>query len=155
LGESVRSLPGYVADFTTPPLTEDLLLSGLPRLHVTVTPMGASGHVAAWLYDVDGETERLVGWTQMNLMFADGTEEPKQFSPNQPLLAKMEFQPLDARLGAGHQLKVRVWQYAEADRLPTLPPEAIYLNIGGNVQSTLELPIIERGPEAYFQPPMP
>ncbi|MGH2652257.1 MAG: hypothetical protein ACRDHK_13725, partial [Actinomycetota bacterium] len=56
---------------------------------------------------------------------------------------------------AGHQLVLRVWINTPEDRTATLPPSAITLNWGGSAKSILELPLIERGPETYFQPPMP
>jgi predicted acyl esterase len=156
VGPMMRSSPAYSADFSTPALEKDMLLSGLPRLHITVRPQGPTGHVAAWLYDVEGNTEKRIGWTTMNLQYYDGGETRKDLTPNVPVLAKIEFQPLDARIPAGHQLKVRVWQYnSEGDRLPAIPPEPIELLYGGTTKSILELPILERGADAYFRPPMP
>jgi predicted acyl esterase len=156
LGPYARSMPGQYADFSTAPAPTDTRIAGLPRLHVTVTPKGAAGHLAAWLYDVDPSSkETMIGWTQMNLAFADGTEKARQVTPNMPILAKMEFEPMDALVQAGHRIKLRVWEYQQSDRLPTLPPEPVELDYGGSVKSTLELPTIVRGPNAFFEPPMP
>lgn len=154
--EQVRSMPGFSADFLTKPLESEMLLSGLVRLHVTARPLGAGGHLAAWLYDVDERgAEKRIGWAQLSLRFADGTERSTPVVPNQPLLVKMEFQPLDAAIPAGHQLRVRVWEYQENDRLPGLPPNPVELLVGGSSTSVLMLPIIERDAAAYFEPPMP
>lgn len=156
LAPYARSVPGYSADFSLPPQEASLLVAGLPRLHITVTPHGPGGHLAAYLYDVDATGKEVaVGYTQINLRFADGTETPRPIMPNQPLLVKMQFEPLDINLQPGHALRLRVWEYQDHDRLPAIPPQPVTLNFGGSSKSTLELPIIERGPEAYFQPPMP
>jgi predicted acyl esterase len=165
--EGLKAAPGRSADFYLPPAQKDMLISGLPRVHVTVTPTGPTGHLAAWLYSVDaaGKETRL-GWTMMNLNFADGTETFKPLTPNQPVLAKMEIQPMDALVKVGDKLLLRIWQYRDdpgyagaapdvQGRLPPVVPEPVTLNWGGSVHSTLELPMIERGPEAYFTPPHP
>ncbi len=153
--EQLRQAPCYDIDFALP-LEEDTRISGLPRLHVTVSPKGPTGHIAGYLYDVapDG-TEKRVGWTMINLRFADGTETSTPLVPNQPILAKMEFQPLDVLIPAGHTLKVTIWEVEEADRLPAIPPQAVELLYGGSVSSTLELPTLERTEADYFLPPWP
>ncbi len=154
--EQLRETPGFKADFMLPTLHENLTFSGLPRVHITVTPQGPTGHLAAWLYSVtpDGE-ETAVGWATMNLQFADGTETPRTLVPNQPILAKMQIQPLDVNIEAGNRLMLRIWQYGDNGRLPAIPPEPVTLNFGGQTKSTLELPIIDRDESYYFEPPRP
>jgi predicted acyl esterase len=153
--ESLRQAPCYNIDFSMP-VDEDLVISGLPLLHVTVSPKGPTGHIAGYLYDVDPEgNEKRVGWTMINLRFADGTETSKPIVPNMPIVAKMQFQPLDVLIPAGHQLKVRIWEVEEADRLPAIPPQAVELLYGGSVSSTLQLPTLDRTVDDYFLPPWP
>jgi predicted acyl esterase len=152
--------PGAAADFVLDPLDRDLLISGLPKVHVTVTPAGATGNVAAWLYSVDPSgVETRIGWTMINLRFADGTAEAKDVTPGGPLLLRMEIQPMDAVVPAGHHLLLRVWEYRDDDgvqgRIPTLPPSPVTLDYGPGVHSVLELPTIERPASAYFTPPQP
>ncbi|MEA3136866.1 MAG: X-Pro dipeptidyl-peptidase [Thermoplasmata archaeon] len=150
--------PASAADFLLPPSDRDLLVSGLPKVHVTVTPAGAAGSVAAWLYSVapDG-TETRIGWTMMNLRFADGTTQAKEVTPGEPLLLRMQIQPMDAVVPAGHQLMLRVWQFRDDDgaqsRLPAVPPSPLTLDYGPEIHSVLELPTIERPASAYFTPP--
>jgi putative CocE/NonD family hydrolase len=151
------------ADFALAVTDKDLHISGLPRVHVTVTPGGPTGFIAAYLYDVNGTTETRIGHTQMNLFFADGTDQMRApLTPNVPLLAKMEIQPMDAIVKAGHKLVLRVWQYrddangdAVQGRMPLLPQPPVTLNFGGSTTAVLELPVIERGDEYFFQPPQP
>jgi predicted acyl esterase len=158
--------PGYSADFALPPQESDLRISGLPKVHVTVTPDGTTGSLAAWLYSVapDGAETR-IGWTMLNLRFADGTQEPRDVQPGQRLLLRMEIQPMDAVVPAGHHLLLRVWEYRTdgtdlggqaADvqaRLPTVPPSPVTLDYGSDVHSVLELPAIARDGSTAFTPP--
>jgi predicted acyl esterase len=150
--------PGVAADFVLEPLDHDLLISGLPKVHVTVTPAGATGNVAAWLYSVDpAGVETRIGWTMINLRFADGTAEAKDVTPGEALVLRMEIQPMDAVVPAGHHLLLRVWQYRDdaevQGRLPVLPPSPVTLDYGPELHSVLELPTIERPASAYFTPP--
>lgn len=157
------STPGRAADFLTPPVAGDMRISGLPRVHVTVTPEGPTGHVAAVLYDVapDGQ-ERLIGRTMMNLRFADGTGEASDLTPGEPVVARMEIQPMEAVVPDGHQLMLRVWQYRDdpagdtaQGRLPVVAPLPVTLNYGGDRHSVLEVPTVTPAPEAFFVPPHP
>ncbi|HLE47495.1 MAG TPA: CocE/NonD family hydrolase [Candidatus Thermoplasmatota archaeon] len=145
------------ADFLYGPVEKELLISGLPRVHVTVTPREPGGYIAAWLYDRDPATgaEKRIGWTSMSLRYYEGGDKPMTVVPGQPIVAKMEIQPMDAALPAGHQLLLRVWVNTHSDRIPSPPPAVLALNYGGSVKSIVELPIIERGVDAYFEPPQP
>jgi predicted acyl esterase len=145
------------ADFTLGPLPNDLLVVGLPKVHVTVTPQGPGGYMGAYLYDVDpkAHTERRVGWTTMNLAFADGGRERKEVVPGMPIEAMMEIQPMDSVIPAGHQLVLRLWVFTDADRLPTIPPAPVSLEMGNDVESVLVLPTVQRDPSVYFMPPTP
>ena len=145
------------ADFVYGPLANDLRISGLPRVHVTVTPHEPGGYIGAWLYDRDpaSGSERRIGWTSMSLRYHDGGDKPMTVVPNTPIVAKMEIQPMDANLPAGHQLVLRVWVNTHSDRIPSPPPAVMALNWGGSVKSILELPVIERPIEAFFEPPQP
>jgi predicted acyl esterase len=155
-GNNKQTLPGYSADFTSDPVEETRLIAGLPRLHTTVTPHGNGGFLAAHLYTVDPTgAETLIGWTQMNLAFHDGGEDAKTVMPQEPIVAKLEFQPLDAVVPQGHSLRVRVWESTYSDRMPSVPPAPVTLQFGGDVHSVLEIPYVERGTPDFFQPPMP
>jgi predicted acyl esterase len=157
------------AKFVLGPLAEDLLISGLPKVHVTVTPQGPGGYIGAYLYDLDEDAQggnacgpgRRIGWTTMNLAFADGGTTRQETMPGEPIRAMMEIQPMDSVVKAGHQLALCVWVYTEGDgqtvqaRIPTLPPSPVSLEMGEGIESVLVLPTIERGPEVYFTPPAP
>jgi X-Pro dipeptidyl-peptidase len=144
------------ADFTLGPLPKDLLIAGLPKVHVAVTPQGPGGYIGAYLYDRDPHgAERRIGWTTMNLAFADGGRERHEVIPGTTIEAMLEIQPMDSVVPAGHQLVLRLWVFTDADRLPTIPPGPVALETGSDVTSVLELPTVERAPDVYFDPPAP
>ncbi|HEX9816653.1 MAG TPA: CocE/NonD family hydrolase [Candidatus Thermoplasmatota archaeon] len=158
--EQARQAPApidFFEDFTWGPFDEEVLISGLPRVHVTVAPDGPGGYMGAHLYSRDPTSgdEVRIGWTSMNLRYHEGGDTPVVVTPGEPIVAKMEIQPMDAVVPAGHQLLLRVWVNTHADRTPSLPPTVVDLQWGGSTQSFVELPIIERDASAYFQPPMP
>ncbi len=152
-GFLAQPLESYV-DFTMGPVEEETLVVGLPKVHVQVTPHGPGGYLAAYLYDraPDGGLTRL-GWTTMNLAFADGSTERTEVVPGMPLDVKMEIQPMDGVVPAGHELVLRMWVFTDGDRLPTIPPNGVNLELGE--VSVLKLPTVERGPEYYFEAPQP
>lgn len=141
------------ADFALGPFPDDLLVSGLPKVHVTVTPQGPGGYMAAYLYSrsPSGAEER-IGWTTMNLAFAHGGTERREVIPGEAIQALMEIQPMDAVVEAGDQLLLRLWVFTDGDRLPTVPPGTVSLEMGGEVTSVLVLPTVQRDASVYFEP---
>lgn len=148
--------PGEVADFFLDVSARDLLVVGAPKVHVAVTPAGASGSIGAVLCEraPDGSTKPH-GTAGMDLAFAAGGHERREMVPGETIQAKLEIEPLDAVVRAGRQLFLRVWTFSGYDGRsfgPTLP---VTLELGAPVESVLRLPTVERGPEVYFVPPMP
>jgi predicted acyl esterase len=142
------------ADFDTAPVLKETLIVGLPKVHVTVTPQASGGYLAAYLYDMSPDgTLRRIGWTTMNLAYADGTTTRTEVVPNMPILAKMEIQPMDSVIPKDHQLRLRLWVFTDGDRLPTVPPGGVTLEMGPGITSVLDLPTVERDPAVYFQAP--
>ncbi len=144
---------------TTGPLPEELRLAGLPRFHATFTPYSTEGaRVYAQLIDRSPEAdETVVGHAVMDLRYHDGGNEPHRLTPGEPVLAKMEFYPLDVAVPAGHELVLRVVAgsgYAE-ERLDPNPTGAIDQFVEsptplpvtlewGDGKSVLDLPQITR-----------
>jgi predicted acyl esterase len=163
------------ARFVLGPVAEETLVVGLPKVHVTVTPQGPGGYLGAYLYDVapeDGDecgAGRRLGWTTMNLAFHDGGTTRREVLPGETVRAMMEIQPMDGVVEKGHALALCIWVFTETSgteagpvtapadvqmRTPTLPPAPITLEMGGDIESTLILPTVVRGPEVYFTPPV-
>lgn len=76
---------------------------------------------------------------------------------------------MDGVVEAGHVLALCIWVFTETSgtpagpvtvpadvqmRTPTIPPAPVTLEMGGDIQSTLILPTVKRGPEVYFTPPV-
>lgn len=154
--EELPTLDSYV-DFVLPTNGEDLLVSGLPKVQVTVTPHGPGGYLAAYLYEQEkstGDLKRL-GWTTMNLGYADGTTEYTPVVPGQPLKVLMEIQPMDAVVHSENRLMLRLWVFTDGDRLPSIPPNGANLELGHELETVLVLPTIDREATDYFMPPAP
>lgn len=144
-----------VLDFELP-VEEELVISGLPRVHVTVTPTGPGGTLGAFLYEkeADGSLHRL-GWTAMNLRFADGTETPQNVVPGEPIVARMEIQPMEGVVQAGNSLVLRLWINVPSDRILPPPATPIQIDVGGGQHAVLHLPVAHRAESAYFEAPVP
>ncbi len=145
------------AVFTSEPVDQETRVAGLPPLHVQVTPSGATGHLSAFLFATEhddwtqGEWTRL-GWTQMDLRFADGGQQAQPIVPGQTITAKMQLQPLDAVVEEDQRLLLIISQGQQADHTPLVPPSPVMLEVGGE-QSTLTLDTFEVGPGQHFEPP--
>jgi putative CocE/NonD family hydrolase len=143
---------------TTGPLEEDLRFAGLPRLHVTFAPSSPMGaRIYAELLERDGAgVERYIAHAVMDLRYYEGGYESHTLTPNQPILAKMEFLPVDANIPKGHELVLSIGSAGySSERLtrgatgaldqwwesPTPLPVRV---LWGGEQSILSLPIIER-----------
>jgi predicted acyl esterase len=139
------------AEFVLPARDADLLIVGLPRVHVAVTPeMGSTALHARLCERAPDGSVRDLGRASMNLAYADGTRERREVVPGVTLQAKMEIHPIDAGVRAGHELVLRLWIDAgDEGRLPAT------LELGHDIPSVLHLSTIERGPEVYFDPPRP
>jgi predicted acyl esterase len=137
---------GSQMTFTSPALEDDLRIAGLPRLHVQAeptTPQG--GWLFAELYDVypDGQSLYL-GWAAMDLRYHEGgNTDPATLTPGEPVTAKMQFEPMDAHVAEGHQLRLVVHKAGVADIGPSPDPEPNVLHFGDGA-SVLELPTVER-----------
>lgn len=158
---SAQPVPGSVprVEFTTGPLADGLRFSGLPKLHVTVTPEHASGFLYAGLF-AENETgaRTQLGTTAMNLRYHQGGEARQTLIPGQPVVARMEIYPLDLFVPAGHSLVLALGQGPGLARDHTSAgsqvPSPVSLEIGG-AKSVLTLPVIERDESVFFAPPQP
>jgi hypothetical protein len=60
---------------------------------------------------------------------------------------------MDSVLAAHHQLRLRLWVFTDGDRLPTVPPGSVTLEMGPGITSVLDLPTVERDAAVYFEAP--
>ena len=99
--------------YETAPLTEDMYLQGLPRLHVEVTTMTVGGQLFALLEDCNGNNCIHIGHAIMDLRYHEGGDEVSSpwAAPIEPITARMEFFALDAEIAAGNTLEIVVIIY--------------------------------------------
>jgi predicted acyl esterase len=144
--------------FETAPFDREVRIAGAPQLDVITTPTGPGGHLAAFLSMVkDGQVLR-IGRGQVDLRLAGGGETPATVVPNQPIVAKVPFEPMDAVLPAGSTLRLVLTQGAYEERLPTMPTYPVRVTAGGtggpgSRSSVLTLDLFERPADALFTPP--
>lgn len=147
---------GTSISFTSDPLDDPLRIAGFTRYHTTVvptTPVG--GSLFAELYDVwpDGRTQR-IGWGAIDVRnHAGGYTNDGPLTPGEPVTVKMEFEPMDALLAEGHQMRLVVHKNGVETIDPSLSADPLLLQLGAS-QSQLKLPVIERPHlvESYSQP---
>jgi predicted acyl esterase len=129
--------------FESTPFENETLISGMPRLHITVESSTPGGDLWAELYEVPVTGEPIqIGRAQMDLRYAAGGKTPTTVTPNQPLTAMMEFYPLDARLLAGSKL-VLLLTGGSDDNLANPATLQFKFHFGDDLTS-LQIPIITR-----------
>lgn len=135
--------------FESEPFANGTLISGFPQFHVTVTPTSSGGLLWAELHEVLANgSDVWIGRAQMDLRYAAGGMKAEPVVPGQPLVAKMEFYPLEARLLPGSKLKLVLTQeQGGSDVLPSAQTSPVTVTYGDKATS-LNLPIVERPGEA-------
>lgn len=130
-----------VTDFVLDASGEELHISGMPTLHLSVRPGTCNGgQIFATMSD---ETSGLrLGHATMDLRYRDGGYEAKPVIPYQTYVMRMEFNPMDVVVPAGHQIIVRLTESGE-DYLPSTCA-AVGMAVFIDESSTLSLPLIER-----------
>ena len=125
---------------TFPELEENIHISGMPTLHLSVNTLTCNGgQIFATMYN--SENLRL-GHATMDVRYRDGGHEAELAAPLQTYLMQMEFNPLDVRLSQGDQIIIVLSETGE-DYLPS-PCASIGLSVNSNADSTLGLPLIDR-----------
>jgi hypothetical protein len=147
-GQPATPVVTYAA---TQPLAAETHISGLAGLALQVTPLGSGGQVYAELRDMTADLR--LGHAIMDLRYAagkgTGTADAKPVIPGVPLLAKMQFEIMDAVVPAGHRLQL-VLAGTGRDYLPGADAAPVLIQAAS---STLSLPTIAASHGAYFLPP--
>lgn len=142
--------------FETEILQKDLRFAGIPKLDITVTPTAPAGYVNAYIYAIGGNTNdpfgQILGWGQVDLRFADGSEKTNVIIPGQKLKTTIYFEPIDAVVPAGSKLVLGICQSALYDKYFSAVTPPVILEYGGD-QTVLKLDVFERGSDDFFEPP--
>ena len=135
------------------PLTEDLYIQGMPRLHVEVSTTTIGGQLYALLEDCDGDNCIHIGHAIMDLRYHEGGEElSSTWAPIVgTITAKMEFFALDAEILEGHTIRLSLLSTGE-DYLPASTSSIVTISEGEG--STLQLDIFDHEEKMYWDPPV-
>ena len=133
-----------------PGFAEDVHISGLPTLHMTVHATGDGGQIFVELQDAD--TGLRLGHATMDVRYHDGGQEPQTVYPGQSLVMNMEFFGIDAFLPAGHGLRL-VMTSTGKDYLA--PACSCPVHIMMDDTSVLTIPTIERDGSSVLIVPQP
>ncbi|RJU99704.1 MAG: CocE/NonD family hydrolase [Candidatus Poseidoniales archaeon] len=137
--------------WTSEPLTEDLQIVGTPRLHVEVQTATVGGQLYALLESCDGTTCIHVGHAIMDLRYHEGGDDLQTWvAPFESITALMEFMPLDAKVPAGHTLRLSLTSTG-MDYLPASTSSIVTVSEGEG--STLQLDTVNLDDRRLFDPP--
>ena len=93
--------------FLGPELTKDVRISGVPILDVEVETSGVSTFLTPVLYDEDDSARRtVITRGLLNSRNRDGLRQSTPFAAGTTWRARVEFQPVDWVLEAGHRLGI-------------------------------------------------
>ncbi|MGH2754322.1 MAG: CocE/NonD family hydrolase [Actinomycetota bacterium] len=140
------------AVFATARQENDLHVSGIPTLDLTVVPHGSGGNVSAYLYRAEGESGyRLIGWGSADVRFPDGGHEAAPVTPGEEMELAFDMEPLDAVVHEGERL-VLVLDQGNTNDMPGPPAFPVDLAYGG-AKSSFTFPVVSPEQESYFTPP--
>ncbi|MEA3166733.1 MAG: X-Pro dipeptidyl-peptidase [Thermoplasmata archaeon] len=131
----------------------DTRFAGLPHLDQWMTPTGEGGQVYAQLVDLDDKSIHL-GHAIMDLRYAKGGHSPAPVAPGVAMKVRLEFEPLDVVLPAGHRLGLEFSGIGEDYVSPTVvAPVLLSFGEGSAPDNHLELPIVDPAQSQFFTPP--
>ena len=122
--------------------TEDILISGLIRLHLEAVATMDGGQIFAELRD--SETGIRLGHATMDIRYHAGGYEPQTVLPSEQVTMMMEFQAIDAILPAGHGINIVFTESGEDYLAPACGPSCT-VHILPSI-SQLSIPHIARDP---------
>lgn len=161
--------PGNIVVLKSDPFANDTRISGLPRMMIPFTPQGSGGQLGAWLFDQDPEGNvrapyvgqdkniwipygvPIVGHAHLNLRYHDGGETMETLVPGQSYVARVEFEPLEVVVPAGHNLVLWLFQGTYEDHQATGTPAPVDLQLGGG--AVLSLPVVHADTRSIFPVP--
>ena len=100
--------------------TEDILISGLIRLHLEAVATMDGGQIFAELRD--SQTGIRLGHATMDIRYHAGGYEPQTVLPSEQVTMMMEFQAIDAILPAGHGINIVFTESGEDYLAPACGP---------------------------------
>lgn len=135
------------------PLTNNLYIAGLPRIHVEATTASLGGQLYALLEECDNQSNCIhLGHAIMDLRYHAGGDEIQTWTPMvESINAKMEFFAMDVEVQAGNILRLTLRSTGE-DYLPASTSSVVFIEEGAS--STLQLDTFNPENRTYFTPPV-
>jgi len=132
--------------------TEDIWISGLPRLHIDVSTATVGGQIYALLEDCSEDGSCIhIGHAIMDLRYHEGGNQEQTWLPIfDTINAKMEFFAMDVQIKAGHIIRLSLASTGE-DYLPASTSSIIEVSEGSS--SNLLIDIINPENKLLFNPP--
>ena len=141
---------------TIPASDSDRFIAGMPTLHLSATTgLCDGGQIFAAMYDA---TENLrIGHATMDVRYRDGGYEAKTVAPFTTYNMQMEFNPIDAIIPAGNEIRIELTEQG-MDYLPSpcIANPLYSMTVDIDSSSTLSLPLIDRDEETareWFEVP--
>ena len=135
------------------PFTDNIWISGLPRLHVDVSTTSVGGQIYALLEDCDPDIGTCIhiGHAIMDLRYHEGGNQEQAWIPIfETINAKMEFFAMDVQIQAGHTIRLSLASTGE-DYLPASTSSVVEVSEGPG--SNLQLDVIDMNEKLLFSPP--
>ncbi|HWC14066.1 MAG TPA: CocE/NonD family hydrolase [Actinomycetota bacterium] len=143
---------GHVA-FETAPVKRDMLIAGVPKMHLSISVTSPRIHVIPSLYDVKGTSADRIGqsFCAVNPELRNGIGKPAPVIPGEVMEFDIECQPQAHLLEKGHKLRLIVAS-SHPDKVPTFAAGArVTVYSGGEEGTSLTLPVIY-DPHVYKDP---
>ncbi|HVF05303.1 MAG TPA: CocE/NonD family hydrolase [Frankiaceae bacterium] len=138
--------PNSSVVFTSPALSKDTLVVGLPKINLVTSILGERIHLNATLYDVDpsGSQEAMAQATwAIQPELRKGVYNPEVVVPGEVMTLKLTGMAQAHRLPKGHKVRLVVAS-AHPDKVPTFAAGAqvtVYTGIGG---TEIFLPVVDK-----------
>lgn len=147
-GITVLDATGTEATYKLGMLDEErpVLLSGHIYLMASLTPEGTNGQIYFQVNDAD--SGRRVAFGTMDLRYRDGEAAPVTV-PGQTLLVRVQSQPFEFVVPAGHHLELYITQNG-GDYLPAAGGARVSFD---GAASSILMPVRDAPANAFFSPP--
>ena len=130
--------------FETGPMPEDILIAGVPKMHLVTSVTSPRVHINAQLYDVTGNTADRIGQSMFAISpeLRNGPDKPEPVIPGQVMKIDMVGQPQAHLVKKGHTLRL-VIASSHPDKVPVFAKGAqVSVVVGGEDGTTVTVPVI-------------
>lgn len=130
--------------YTSPPAKKDMLIVGVPKMHLSISTTSPRVHIIPSLYDVSGDDRDRIGqsFCAVNPELREGIGQPSPVIPTQVMDFDIECQSQAHLLEKGHRLMLMIAS-SHPDKVPTFAADAqITVYTGGDEGTSVTLPVI-------------